>query len=146
MTDNSEITNIQVVEGIDYVRPPMLNFKEIKNNKDFIEYEITTKHKSDKQIGDNPFINYLTSFIYCNDTLNIKVPKKSFMIKDGKRKFAYAIGMFPNPKTKQAAYLDGCILAALGLKKQNTNADVICFITHDISEEDKKNIQDDPVI
>ena len=141
MTDNSEITNIQVVEGIDYVRPPMLNFKEIKNNKDFIEYEITTKHKSDKQIGDNPFINYLTSFIYCNDTLNIKVPKKSFMIKDGKRKFAYAIGMFPNPKTKQAAYLDGCILAALGLKKQNTNADVICFITHDISEEDKKKLE-----
>ena len=29
MTDNSEITNIQVVEGIDYVRPPILNFKEI---------------------------------------------------------------------------------------------------------------------
>ena len=117
MSDNSELVKIQAVEGIDYVRPPMLNFKEVKNNKDFIEYEITTNHKSNK-IGNNPFIDYLRSFIYCNDTLNIQVPKESFMIKDGKKRFAYAVGMFPNPKTKKAAYLDGCILAALGLKKQ----------------------------
>lgn len=101
MTDNSEITNIQVVEGIDYVRPPILNFKEIKNNKDFIEYEITTKHKSDKQIGDNPLINYLTSFIYCNDTLNIKVPKKSFMIKDGKKSLLMPLECFQILKLKK---------------------------------------------
>ena len=141
MSDNSELVKIQAVEGIDYVRPPMLKFKEVKNNKDFIEYEITTNHKSDKKIGNNPFIDYLRSFIYCNDTLNIKVPKESFMIKNGKKRFAYAVGMFPNPKTKKAAYLDGCILAALGLKKQKTNADVVCFITHDIVEEDKKKLE-----
>ena len=40
--------------------------------------------------------------------------------------------MFPNPKNGKAAYLDGCILAALGLKRQGTNADIICFITPDI--------------
>ena len=53
------------------------------------------------------------------------------MIKNGKKRSAYAVGMFPRPKDKVPAYLDGCILAALGLKRQNTNADVICFITHD---------------
>ena len=47
--------------------------------------------------------------------------------------------MFPNPKDGKAAYLDGCILAALGLKRQKTNADVVCFITHDISKKDKKS-------
>ena len=62
------------------------------------------------------------------------------MIKDGKKRFAYAVGMFPNPKTKKAAYLDGCILAALGLKKQKTNADIVCFIIHDITQEDKKKL------
>jgi glutaredoxin len=61
--------------------------------------------------------------------------------KNGKKKFAYAVGMFPNPKTKKASYLDGCIFAALGLKRQNTEADVICFITHDISKSDKKKLE-----
>ena len=46
--------------------------------------------------------------------------------------------MLPNPKTKKAAYLDGCILAALGLKTK-TNADIVCLLTHDITQEDKKN-------
>ena len=59
------------------------------------------------------------------------------MKKSGKAKFAYAFGMFPNPKNGKAAYLDGCILGALGLKRQKTHADVICFITPDISEADK---------
>ena len=45
------------------------------------------------------------------------------MIKNGKKRFAYAIGMFPNPKNKKAAYLDGCILAALGLKKMQQVVD-----------------------
>ena len=49
--------------------------------------------------------------------------------------------MFPNPKNGKAAYLDVCILAALGLKRQKTNADVICFITHDISKEDKEKLE-----
>ena len=63
------------------------------------------------------------------------------MIKDGKKRFAYAVGMFPNPKNGKAAYLDGCILAALGLKRQGTDADVICFITHDISKKDKEKLE-----
>ena len=33
--------------------------------------------------------------IFCNETMNIKLPKKSFMKREnGKHKFAYAFGMF----------------------------------------------------
>jgi hypothetical protein len=63
------------------------------------------------------------------------------MKKNGLPKYAYAFGMFPNPKNGKAAYLDGCILGALGLKRQGTNADVICFITPDISKDAKKKLE-----
>ena len=63
------------------------------------------------------------------------------MKKLNKPRYAYAFGMFPNPKNKQASYLDGCILGALGLKRQGTLADVVCFITPDISEDDKKKLE-----
>jgi thiol-disulfide isomerase/thioredoxin len=139
---SEEDTNLlQYVAGINYVRPPTLNFRKVESTKDYTEYEIETKKENDKKIGNNSFVDNLNSFIYCNDVINIKIPKKSFMInKKGKKKFAYAIGMFPNPKNGKAAYLDGCILAALGLKRQNTQADVICFITHDISDKDEEKL------
>ena len=135
------------VKGIEYVRPPILNFIKKKETNDFIDYQIITKKdsktKSDPKKGcpENPFINFLDSFIFCNPTINIKMPKKNYMIKKDKKKYAYAVGMFPNPKNGKAAYLDGCILAALGLKRQTTNADVICFITHDISKKDKEKLE-----
>lgn len=133
---------IQALHGVlDDVRPPVLDFKVIDDTKDYKEYLIKTNKYSKDKKGDNPFTNYLESFIFCDDTLKIRVPKKSYMIKGGKKKFAYAVGMFPNPKDGKAAYLDGCILAALGLKRQKTNADVICFITHDISKNDKKKLE-----
>ena len=134
--------SIQVIQGVlDDVRPPLLEFNLIKDTNDFKEYNIITKKRSNTQKGDNPFTNFLNSFIFCNDTINIKVPKKSFMIKNNKAKFAYAIGLFPNPKNKKATYLDGCILAALGLRRQKTNADIICFITHDISKKDRSKLK-----
>jgi len=129
------------VYGMNYVRPPTLEFNKVKETSTYTEYEVFTKKDSPEKEGENPFTNYLNSFIYCNDTIKIKQPKKPYMVKNGKKRFAYAIGMFPNPKNKKAAYLDGCILAALGLKRQGTNADVICFITHDISEEDKSKLE-----
>ena len=133
---------IQALHGVlDDVRPPVLDFKVIDDTKDYKEYLIKTNKYSKDKKGDNPFTNYLESFIFCDDTLKIRVPKKSYMIKGGKKKFAYAVGMFPNPKDGKASYLDGCILAALGLKRQKTNADVICFITHDISKKDKKKLE-----
>ena len=136
-----EIESIKLIEGVlDNVRPPLLNFTVTKDTEDYKEFLIKTKKFSENKKGNNPFINYLNSFIFCEENLKIKFPKKSFMIREGKKRFAYAVGMFPNPKTGKAAYLDGCILAALGLKRQKTNADVICFITHDISKEDKKKI------
>ena len=48
--------------------------------------------------------------------------------------------MFPNPKNGKAAYLDGCILGALGLKRQGVNADDICFVTPDIKLDDRMKL------
>lgn len=137
-----EQESIQLIEGVlDNVRPPVLDFKVIDETDDYKEYIINTKKTSKDKNGENPFTNYLNSFIFCDDTLKIKVPKENYMVKNGKKRFAYAVGMFPNPKNGKAAYLDGCILAALGLKRQKTNADVVCFITHDISKKDKKKLE-----
>ena len=134
------------IMGVNYVRPPQLKFNKVKDTKDFTEYKVETfkDAKSDSEEPDDTdkvFTNDIDSLIYCNDTLTIQMPKKSFMRKSGKAKFAYAFGMFPNPKNGKAAYLDGCILGALGLKRQGTQADVICFITPDISKDDKKKLE-----
>lgn len=134
--------SIQILHGVlDNVRPPILKFNVISETDDYKEYIIETEKYSKEKNGENPFINYLNSFIFCDDVMKIKVPKKSYMEKDGKKRFAYAVGMFPNPKDGKAAYLDGCILAALGLRRQKTNADIVCFITHDISKKDKKKLE-----
>ena len=121
---DESIVKLSSVQGIDYVRPPTLDFIKIKETKDFTEYKIITKKNAKQKrtqkdnCPENPFINSVDSFIFCNPTMNIQIPKKEYMIKNGKKKFAYAVGMFPAPKTGKAAYLDGCILAALGLKRQ----------------------------
>ena len=133
-------------EGIGYVRPPLLKFNIIKKTKHYDEIEITTDVNAQRDTEaldapDRSFTTDINSLIFCNPTLTIKMPKPAFMKKDGKAKFAYAFGMFPNPKNGQAAYLDGCILGALGLKRQGTLADVVCFITHDISAADKRKLE-----
>tara|TARA_Y100000817_G_scaffold260009_1_gene214087 strand:+ start:528 stop:2702 length:2175 start_codon:yes stop_codon:yes gene_type:complete len=132
--------------GINYVRPPLLKFNKIKETKNYIEYKILTYKNSlteseEEKDTDRVFTNDIDSLIYCNESLKIQMPKKSFMKHNGKSKFAYAFGMFPNPKNGKASYLDGCILGALGLKRQGTNADVICFITPDISKSDKEKLE-----
>ena len=132
--------------GINYVRPPLLKFNKIKETKNYTEYEIKTYKNSlteseSEKDTDRVFTNDIDSLIYCNESLTIQMPKKSFMKHNGKSKFAYAFGMFPNPKNGKASYLDGCILGALGLKRQGTNADVICFITPDISKSDKEKLE-----
>jgi thiol-disulfide isomerase/thioredoxin len=132
----------KAVQGINYVRPPELQFTIKKETNDFIDYEIETLKDAKEQSSDNVYTKNIDSLIYCNDKINIKMPKPEFMKdKNGNSKFAYAFGMFPNPKNGKAAYLDGCILGALGLKRQQTGADVICFITHDISEKDKQKLE-----
>ena len=119
--DEDSIVALNSVQGIEYVRPPTLDFFKKKETDEYTEYKIITKKNARKKVEpkkgcpENPFTNYLDSFIFCKPTLNIKVPKRNFMIKDGKKRFAYAVGMFPNPKNGKPAYLDGCILAALGL-------------------------------
>ena len=132
---------MSALEGIHYVRPPELEFSKIDENDDYTEYKIKTFKDSKEKNSDNIFIADIDSMLFCDDTFKIKMPKKNLMIKDGKKRFAYAVGMFPNPKTGEPSYLDGCILAGLGLKRQKTNADIICFITHDISKKDKTKLE-----
>ena len=134
------------IGGLDFVRPPMLEMKKLNETKDYKEYEVTTfrtpqdRNSTDKDDQSYIFTSVTDSMIFCNEKMTIQMPKKSFMIKSGKRKFAYAFGMFPFPKTGKAAYLDGCILGALGLKRQGVNADVICFVTPDINLQDRMKL------
>ena len=135
------------IDGLDFVRPPMLEMKKIDENSDYKEYEVTTFRTPKDRKSTNPddqsyiFTSVTDSMIFCNEKMKIQMPKKSFMkSKDGKHKFAYAFGMFPFPKTGKAAYLDGCILGALGLKRQGVNADVICFVTPDINFQDRMKL------
>ena len=129
------------VQGINYVRPPELKFTKKNETDSYTKYEIETFKSAKEPSGDDIFTRDIDSLIFCNDKMTIKVPKPGFMKKEGKAKFAYAFGMFPNPKNGKAAYLDGCILGALGLKRQKTIADVVCFITHDIDEDDKRKLE-----
>ena len=135
------------IGGMDFVRPPMLEMKKKDETKDYKEYEVTTFRTPQDRFSVDPdddnylFTSVTDSLIFCNETMNIQLPKKTFMKnKSGKRKFAYAFGMFPFPKTGKAAYLDGCILGALGLKRQGVNADVICFVTPDINLQDRNKL------
>ena len=98
------ITNLM---GVNYVRQPNLDFNKIKETNKYIEYEIKTNNLLKDREGDNHLTNYFNSFIYCNELFRIKVPKEKYMIKKGKKRFAYAVGMFPNPKNKKPTYLDG---------------------------------------
>ena len=60
---------IKSVQGIDYVRPPTLDFLKIKDTDDYVEYKIITKKNAKKKAEpkkgcpENPFTNYLDSFI-----------------------------------------------------------------------------------
>jgi thiol-disulfide isomerase/thioredoxin len=138
---------LEHAEGVDFVRPPMLDMKKVNETKDYKEYEVTTFKTPKDRFSTNPsdesyvFTSVTDSLIFCNETMKIQLPKKSFMKrKDGTYKFAYAFGMFPYPKTGKAAYLDGCILGALGLKRQQVQADVVCFVTPDISFKDRMKL------
>ena len=137
----------KTIDGLDFVRPPMLEMKKIDETDDYKEYEVTTfrtpqdRNSTNKDDQSYIFTSVTDSMVFCNETMKIQMPKKSFMkTKEGKHKFAYAFGMFPYPKTGKAAYLDGCILGALGLKRQGVNADVICFVTPDINFQDRMKL------
>ena len=47
---------IQYVSGINYVRPPTLNFKKVKSTKEYTEYEIKTNKEDAVKKGNNPFV------------------------------------------------------------------------------------------
>ena len=51
-----------------------------------------------------------------------------------KKKYAYVTLLYLN-KNKEATYLDGILLTGLGLRRQNTNYDLICLVTPDISND-----------
>ena len=136
MEDKFGKRKYKIAEGRHTMRPPSLHFKKTKDTKDYKEYLITTfKDLEKKSDFENWTENSLSSFIFCNPTLTIQMPKPDFMVKNNRRKFAYVSLMFPAPKTKLASYTDGCILTALGLRRQGVNADIICLVTPDISKE-----------
>ena len=58
LNDSSEII-MNSVTGINYVRPPTLNFQVLSETKDYTEYLIITDKDSQKNEGSNPFTNYL---------------------------------------------------------------------------------------
>ena len=76
MSDDSELDIKEFVHGINFVRPPTLEFTKLQETNEFIEYEIFTKKNNDMKEGDNFLIDHLNSFIFCNDTITIKQPKK----------------------------------------------------------------------
>ena len=48
LVDDSAIF-IKSVQGIDYVRPPTLDFLKIKDTDDYVEYKIITKKNAKKK-------------------------------------------------------------------------------------------------
>ena len=59
-----EEESIQLIQGVlDNVRPPVLDFRVIDETDDYKEYIITTHKYSKEKSGENPFTNYLESFI-----------------------------------------------------------------------------------
>lgn len=51
------------------------------------------------------------------------------------RKYAYVTVLYPDGQGK-LSYLDGALGVALGLRKQGTDADILCMITTDVKQED----------
>lgn len=124
------------------VRPPNLNFSKKKETSDYIEYSVKTNKDTKEQKEGSVFENSLDSFIYCTPEISLKMPKEKFMKrKNGSNKYAYVCLMFPAPKTKMASYTDGCILAALGLRRQGVQADIVCLVTPDISKEVRSRLE-----
>ena len=145
--DITNTVNFKEQTGKEKLRPPLLDINKEKETPDFIEYKIIT-YNINKDTNNNDFLDNIDSFIYCDNIFRIKVPKKKMMMKNKKKKYAYVMSIFPDPKTNQPTYLDGCILSALGLRKQNTHADIICMVTPDMKKNtiDKLNIVFDKVI
>ena len=76
-----ETEKITSIGGINIVRQPLLSFKVKNKNEEYTEYEIITDKTNDEvKPGLNSFNNYLNSMIYCNDTINIKVPTEKYII------------------------------------------------------------------
>ena len=55
-------------------------------------------------------------------------------------KYAYVTLLYPN-KYGKCTYLDGAILTALGLRKQNVKHEIICLITNDVDNQTKKILE-----
>ena len=55
--------------------------------------------------------------------------------KDGSAKYAFVTLLFPNPSTGELTYLDGNLSVAFGLKRQKSQADIVCMITKNVNEE-----------
>ena len=113
----------KTIDGLDFVRPPMLEMKKIDETPDYKEYEVTTfrtpqdRNSTNKDDQSYIFTSVTDSMIFCNETMKIQMPKKSFMkTKEGDYKFAYAFGMFPYPKTGKSSIFRWMYFRSIGFK------------------------------
>ena len=47
--DEDSVVLLNSVQGIEYVRPPTLDFLKVKDNEDYTEYKVITKKNSKKK-------------------------------------------------------------------------------------------------
>lgn len=82
------------------------------------------------------------SIAWCGNPVTLKWPIEPYHMinRCQERRFAYAVVLYPDDKG-QLSYLDGALGVALGLRKQGTNADLICLVTSDVKEEDIKILE-----
>ena len=100
------MSNESAIMGKNYVRPPTLKFTKKHETYKYTEYEIETFKDSQEDNGGNQFTKDIDSIIFCKPLMRIRQPKESFMKNNDESRFAFAFGMFPNPKTKEASYLE----------------------------------------
>lgn len=101
--------------------------KKKSNKKKIVKKVVRRKSKTSRQVKRFCDLKFTT----------LNLPSESFMKSNGKSRFAYAVLLFPDPKSKLDKYMDGCIGVALGLRKQKTKADLVCMCTPDVTEETK---------
>ena len=75
IVDNSILT-LKSVEGIEYVRPPSLDFLKVKDNDNYTEYRVITKKNSKKkksqELETNSIDELKKKMLECAENLNFE--------------------------------------------------------------------------
>lgn len=98
-----------------------------------VSVRFTPMKTSDDTISREMILSRPVS-IWCGTRLKLSWHRQ-WEYEDGRRRFAYVMVLFPDEKNR-TTYLDGALSVALGLKRQNTCADIVCLVTSDVKSED----------